>query len=371
MVRAAVPALVLTAVLAACAGSGDRLPPGSYRPNPSSDDFVLPPDRLAALREDALPRTRVWREPAVPVAQADLRSNPPGADGFAEDAILVCRYHYHRSFGYTPKFRCVLPDGDALKVKYGRTSREVRTEVAATRLLAALGFGADRMYVVQRVRCFGCPPYPHEKLGLFNALFVDYDRSRDFDFVAIERQVDGAEIQWEGKAGWGFEELARIEPARGGSSRAEVDALRLMAVFLASWDLKYENQRLVCLDGPACEQPFAYMHDVGSTFGPRAMSLEPWRSQPIWADAATCTVSMKSLPYQGATFVDTRISEAGRRFLAERLAALSDAQVTGLFVGARFDDFPYSDPADADIGRWVDVFMHRVRQIVERPPCPE
>lgn len=372
--------------LAACTPAA-RLPPGDYTPREHAGDVDIPEAQAAALREDALARARVWRPPPLPIAQADLAGNPLGPGALDRQSRLVCRFLFRSSEGYSPKFRCVLPGGEVLKVKYGWNSREVRTEVAATRLLAALGFGADRMYVVERVRCFGCPPYPHEKLAWFNAFLVDYGRYRDFDYVSVERPLPGRALDAPLQKGWRWDELARIDPARGGSSRAEVDALRLMAVFLANWDLKAENQRLTCLadaagghgadeppggatDDPGCARPLAFMQDLGTTFGPHSMNLETWSTRPVWADPGACLVSMKGLPFDGGTFVDARVSEAGRLFLAERLGALSDRQVRDMFVAARFHDFPWKHPEDGDIGRWVAVFRDRVRQIADRPPCP-
>ena len=64
----------------------------------------------------------------------------------------------------TPKFHCEMPDGQVLKVKYGASNGELPAEVAGTRLLAALGFGADAMYVVGKVRCTGCPRSPFRSL---------------------------------------------------------------------------------------------------------------------------------------------------------------------------------------------------------------
>jgi hypothetical protein len=360
-----------------CAGPDARLPAGDYQPRERSDEVVLAPAERDAARLDALRRARVWQEPPVPVAQADLEREPAGPDALGRDARLVCRFQFRSSPGYSPKFHCVQPGGDVLKVKYGWNSREVRTEVAATRLLAALGFGADRMYVVDRVRCFGCPPYPYEKIAWFVLLRVNYNEYRDFDFVSIERPMEGASLEGPTGKGWRWDELNHIDPARGGSPRAEVDALRLMAVFLANWDGKDVNHRLVCLpdesggaDGP-CARPFTYMHDVGTTFGPHSMNIKTWTARPVWADAASCLVSMKGLPFDGATFQDVRISEGGRRFLAERLGALSPQQLEALFRGARFREFPWDHEEDGDLGRWVAAFRDRVRQIADRPPCPE
>ena len=52
--------------------------------------------------------------------------------------------------GTTPKFDCERPGNDVIRVKYGRGNPELHAEIAATRLLSALGFGADRMFVVKQ-----------------------------------------------------------------------------------------------------------------------------------------------------------------------------------------------------------------------------
>jgi hypothetical protein len=51
--------------------------------------------------------------------------------------------------GATPKFNGQLTDGEIVKVKYGRSNAEIRAEVAATRLMSALGFDADAMYALR------------------------------------------------------------------------------------------------------------------------------------------------------------------------------------------------------------------------------
>ena len=64
-------------------------------------------------------------------------------------------------------------------------------------------------------------------------------------------------------------------------------------------------------------------------------------------------------PFEGATFSDVRISEDGRRLLADRLTKLAPAQVKALFTMAGFDD----------ANEWADAFQEKIRQITDRPPC--
>jgi len=60
-----------------------------------------------------------------------------------------------------------------VKVKYGGTG-EIPAEIAGTSLLRALGFGADRMYVVPRVRCYGCPRFPFYLTWALDRLVFDH-----------------------------------------------------------------------------------------------------------------------------------------------------------------------------------------------------
>jgi hypothetical protein len=155
-----------------------------------------------------------------------------------------------------------------------------------------------------------------------------------------------------------------------------VDGLRLLAVFLAHWDNKADNQRLVCLsegwlEGTPCSKPFLMLQDVGSTFGPHKVDLEHWENAGLWEDRSTCTVSMQHMPYNGATFGSARISERGRRFLAGLLGALSDRQLTDLFSGARFDKPHALLTRTSPVSEWVRVFRKRVQGISEGPPCPD
>ena len=112
-----------------------------------------------------------------------------------------------------------MPSGEKIKVKYGGT-QEIPSETAATRLLHALGFGADRVSRVDVVRCYGCPFQPFHTRALVEMLnlenFVDkrtdYSSYRDFKEVSVERNLDGEAIEVGHERGWAFYELTKIDP---------------------------------------------------------------------------------------------------------------------------------------------------------------
>ncbi len=335
------------------------------------------------LREKALAAAHVWRPPAVPVAAARLDENPPGPKTLSPTDEVSCRFVTEPVGGLTPKFNCQLADGEIVKVKYGRGNPEVYAEPAATRLLTALGFGADRMYVVGRVRCAGCPPMPYPSLlcfaktGLESVCFaggLNYAREVEFSPAVIERRMEGRKIEGAPDQGWAWHELDRIDPSRGGSRAAEVDAFRLMASFLAHWDNKSENQRLICLPGAerpdgSCELPLALIQDLGATFGPAKLDVVNWRRSPVWKDPSTCLVSMEHLPFQGATFPERRISDDGRRFLLGLLEQLNGSQLRNLFEGVGIARYDAVTAESRDVNAWVTAFQDKVRQIRDAGPC--
>jgi hypothetical protein len=350
---------------------------------PSEGETLSDEERTVSTREraDAIARAQVWRAPQTAIGRAVFAVDP------RTPSMIECRFRFSDLGGTTPKFDCLLPSGKELRVKYGPGS-EVPAEVAASRLLTALGFGADTVTLVERLRCYGCPiePFVTSKIveatnaqPLYEPVVNSDDGHEDFEWVGIEQRFAASPIESDSQKGWAFFELDSVDPSKGGAPRAHVDALRLLAVFLAHWDNKGENQRLVCLaaqwpQGTHCPEPFLMLHDVGSTFGPNRVDLEAWKSSKIWEDRQACKLSMEELPYGGGTFGPTRVSERGRRFLARMLEQLTDAQLTDLFTTARFDK-PRSPlkalKGASPVPEWVRVFKTRVQAISEGPQCPD
>jgi hypothetical protein len=329
----------------------------------SSDaEATSPPVAERHVRDEALVRARVLRPDPFKGAAFDFNADPNA--GVIDRHLTSCTFLPSEPSGTTPKFDCRLESGEKIKVKYGGT-REIPAEIAATRLLQALGFPADRMSPVETVNCFGCVLSPFHLRWAAAALrlehafdrHLDYHHATTFSNVAVERKFPGDPIETSANKGWGFYELSRIDPARGGATTAEVDALRLIAVFLAHWDNKPANQRLICEDHHnPCGKPMAMLHDLGSDFGPYKVDLDGWRNMPIWTDSTSCTVSMSRLPFDGGTFGNVGISEAGRRLLANRLKQFTHTQIEALFRAAGF----------ADLDSWVAAFEEKVRQIDTR-----
>jgi len=351
-------------------GTGKR--DSASEPKPPYDTRVVSEDE----RRQTLARAQIWRDPPVPVREAYFGgdANPP--------TDLTCKFKLTELGGTTPKFDCVLESGEQIRIKYGK-GPEIPAEAAATRLLSGLGFGADGISLVKQLRCYGCPEEPFSTMKAVEVTrseplyrrMIDYSKYEDFEWVALERKFAARPIETDKQEGWAFFELDKIDPANGGAPKEHVDALRLITVLLAHWDNKAENQRLVCLmpdwaPNTPCPRPFLLLQDVGATFGPAKVDLHSWEKVPIWDDRATCRVSMRELPYDGATFGEARISEGGRQFAVNLLRQVSDQQLADLFAGARFDKPRGIFGATSPVADWVRVLKDKVRAISEGPPCP-
>jgi hypothetical protein len=341
-------------------------PEGNFQ-EPASSTLKLTGPEADAHRRDAFRRATF----IVPDRFQHLRDSLPS--DLRRHALPACRLAPSDLSGTTPKFDCVFAGGETIKVKYGHDA-EIHGEAAATALLRLLGYASDVVTIVPRLRCYGCPRHPFVATHL-RSLHVPFVHEQidngftDFEWVSVEYKFPAPAIETDQVSGWEWRELDRSD-----APRAEVDAFRLLAVFLAHWDNKSSNQRLVCLDpNPAsgtCQHPLAMIQDLGASFGPPKVNLARWRDLPVWHDRASCTLSMRALPYEGATFEDVRVSEAGRALAARRLAAITDEQIERIFFDARFPQFQAGTDDERDLKAWTGAFRDRVRQIAEAR-CPD
>lgn len=324
------------------------------------------------VRLDAIRHAQVWKATDVP--SMDLSMGPRDVPGWSPEAVVTCDY-VQKKVVSTPKFWCAVAPGDEVKVKYGAANGEVYGEVAATRLLWALGFGADRMYPV-KVMCRNCPE---------NAVKNDkpVPGERRFDPAAIERKAPGDTMELFPNSGWSWVELNFVDPSVGGAPKAHRDALQLLAAIIQHTDSKPSQQRLVCLDRVMglepdpkgkCVRSFLELNDVGRTFGkanvfnrdlPGSVDLKSWSSMSVWKDKDACVANMpKSM---SGSLDHPKIGEEGRKFLSDLLMQLSDQQIHDLFDIARFTRRQPTTTVDD----WVRVFKQKRDEVAGRSCAPD
>jgi hypothetical protein len=344
--------------------------PSTAKKKKSQKNVLTKEARLEFIR-----KAQVWTPTNIP--DMNLRTGPQGRGAFQPNEMVTCDYVQAKLPGTTLKFECAVGESDVVKVRYGAENGKVEASVIATRLLWALGFGADRVYPV-RVTCHGCSADPWTQ-------GAPVAGEQLFDPAAIERKPEGHEMDGENKGGWYWWELSLVDQDSGGASRDQLDALRLIAVFIQHTDNKPEQERLLCLPGGrtktgGCDKPFIMMHDVGLTFGHAnflnrattgSLNFEEWSKTPIWRDAKTCEAHM-SQSFSGS-FGNPRISEGGRQFLANLLAQLTDQQLHDLFEVARVDrrsrNPNRAGQPPATVDEWVAAFKLKREQVANNH-CP-
>jgi hypothetical protein len=375
----------------------------------------------AKARLDNISRASLF-EP-LDISQLDTRAGrqlQPESRNLPNDVTIECYYKYGAPGGVTPKFRCVGPRNpndstarlpvivtnasgepvdvkvDLLKVRYG--SVKVFSSVITTRLEWALGFGSDIETPVAKVICHGCSPDPVTQTGPVDATNA-FPRPGARAQVSVEQSLEGTGIYVRGmrfdrdngedNPSWNWSELDVItDPDR----KAQADALKLFAAFIQHVDNKGLQNRLLCRSAVdsagACPDPVLYIHDLGNTLGTNRnflflhgtnpLNFEAWKQARVWNDEHACVAALQMISRTGPGLTNPRISEAGRRLLADRLTMLINARnsdgsskLRDIFDAAhieKYDDHGRHYSADD----WVTVFVMRAKQITGKSdPCPQ
>jgi hypothetical protein len=307
--------------------------------------------------------------------------------------------------GKTPKFECKITrvesangqvqtlneqmDEEPVKVKFGADDNEVYAEIAATRLMWALGFYADSWFPV-RVECHNCPEDPVSGSGSA--------ATRMFDPATIVRKYPGHKMYEVGneEQGWSWKELDEAN----GQPTYQRDGLKLLAAFMKHSDNKPPQQRLVCDKvqvnqktqpfTTACEQPVMLVQDVGATFGEGGwftsntsakMNLQAWSNTKLWDQVGgegapkQCQAVLRSSLTAHDGLSNPTISEEGRRFDANLMCQLSDHQIEDLFKASRAAQMPQYHNHDGSfkagvdepsvIRQWVEAFKQKREELAK------
>jgi hypothetical protein len=394
---------------------------------PATPAFI----RAATTRDRAayLGSAVIWRDPGS-LTPDQIRTGPPAdipdtVRRPTAGAPMECRYERPGSDlgGHTPKFTCRAADGRTFRIKYydeSEGNREVFAEVAATRLVWALGFDADAMFPVA-VRCLDCPEKPSDGKG---------PRGVRQYVASLEPHYKGTIITSTNDIdqGWSFGELEEAidqlsAPADRARQRTQFDALSLLAVLIQHGDRKPSQQRLVCerdVDltagelreitdhvsrGPrsalfehpgarACHgDAIVTLQDIGATFGGAGQTtnrvtakvhLQSWAAKSVFVGATDashrtnapreCRGNLSTSGAAGSGARERpRISESGRAFLAAQLARLTPEHLRAVFEVARLDAL--SEPQSwtdrtgrthTGIDAWVAVLLDKIRQVDEQ-----
>ncbi len=376
MTRTLAVALIAISI-AGCGG-------GRFGPKPDTESPKGPhtlKKLSVAERQQVMERARVWRQ--MDISSLNLIAGPVLSASQRIPAEVTCNFSFPEKAlgGMTQKFECDLGKGDVVKVKYGEKNGEVYAEVAASRLLWALGFQADVMYPA-RVTCRNCPDDP------FRASGEDWKRGNPgdtgtevFDPAVVERE-SGSKVEVPGYEGWAWPELDKLSATSGGATRAQLDAFKLLAVFIQHSDSKPGQQEIVCNSATkrkdvkgneSCGEAWLVIKDLGGSFGKATrlnsskMNLADWSSVGIWKDATKCIADMPR-SFTGS-LEDPAIREAGRQFLAQRLNMLSDRQIRDLFtvsnVEKRGEEIDGADgkKRKVTVDDWVRVFKRKRSEI--------
>jgi hypothetical protein len=370
---------------------------------------ATPEDRLNYIREAV-----VW----IPrdTASLDLYSGPTDEEHWATGETIKCSFinpedDKKKLNGYTPKFSCRSTDGTRVKVKYGIRNPEVYSEVAASRLLWALGFAADRNYST-KVACSDCPEDPWgyiKNLSSYERRRIETDpdvqsrfpwpeiyfkADRIFNPALTEKKHSGDKIEYNDIKGWTWTELNSLyskNPEKAKVQKIHRDALTLLMSILQHADSKRENQRLMCAKGQtvtsengvmSCTKPILVISDLGWLFGRGAfsnrlatlsrMNIKEWREERVWKDSSKCIANINPIPLTDA-LTPTAISEEGRQFLIKQFSKVSRAQIEDMFRGARTDMMALASRrvwVDASYADWADVLEAKMKVVAETT-CPK
>jgi hypothetical protein len=289
---------------------------------------------------------RLWQDPG-PMSSRDLRWGAGSAERAPKAPFAFVE---HGSGGTQPKVVVADSAGVRWDVKFGE---EVHAEVAASRLVWALGYYVDEVYFVGDGVIAG-----------FDAggRVEDYvDASGTFRDARFERRQDHHQAV---DAGWGF----AANPFTG---TRELSGLKILMALIGNWDIEgARNNRLVEVREPG-KEPYRqyFVGDLGATFGrmgARMTNHSKWNLEDYRGEGFIDQVDDKEVEfdYDGLEGGLDKVPLEHARWFADLLGQLTATQVRQAFEAAG------ATPEEVDgFSQVVLARIGALREAVGRPPA--
>jgi hypothetical protein len=208
--------------------------------------------------------------------------------------------------GWSTKYR--VKDGKGVEW-VAKLSKEAQPETASNRLLWAVGYETEIVYLVPELEIVGKGTFKNVKLE------------------ARPKDVKRSEF-------W----LWANNPFLG---KPEFQGLKIMMVFLNNWDMKDDNNAILATKGVTNSERHYIISDLGATFGKTGGIISRSRNKPSDYVKSEFVKEVKGNEIEfhyggknGKLFDDIKVSDA--KWLADWLGRLSDDQIRDAFRAANY-----------------------------------
>jgi hypothetical protein len=258
----------------------------------------------------------LWREP-TDIASRDLFLGSGGEENKPDLSHVT--FEKEGSTGYSVKFDVRDSNGRKWVAKLGN---EARPETAANRLVAAIGYVTETVYLAPCAHIEGAPKPRKEVKRCEGDGFAD---------VRFEARGDGVKRgdNWDWKS----------NPFVG---RRELKGLLVMMALLNNWDLKTTNNVILQVTNPDGTNELRYViSDLGATFGKTGGPISHSRNEP---EKYVKTKFVEGEDHGRVKFgyhgkqsdLFDQVSPEDAKWIGGLLAQLSDKQLEDAFRAADF-----------------------------------
>ena len=186
----------------------------------------------------------LWQDP-TDISSRDLRCGAGGENHVPQGTVF--KFVKEDLSGSNPKLIVTDEAGSKWKIKLGA---EAKPEVAASRLVWAVGYFTNENYFLPELQISGLPTHLHRGRQFVSANGTVHD--------ARLQRMDKSEVK-EGNWKW------KQDPFTG---TRELNGLRVLMALINNWDLKDINNKIVVEKASATPREIYYVSDLGASFGP-------------------------------------------------------------------------------------------------------